>query len=215
MNDIVALLEPVNPDGILEEHAAEIRNGMRALRLAMSNALDIALVVGKRLTIAKDQVGDGKWSKWLRDDCELSRSTALLYMRRRSTAPQSYRRCGKPHPSLSAGRCSPQLLSPPCSSCCRKSRSQSLSAACAEMTRSRRSASASASGATSSRPQSWICKQSEFPLDFGHPPERPRDPIPPAARERLPACHRRGRRDQFQRRSIIWTIIRRTAMAVP
>jgi hypothetical protein len=26
-------------------------------------------------------VPDGKWGKWLRDDCELSRSTALLYMR--------------------------------------------------------------------------------------------------------------------------------------
>jgi hypothetical protein len=47
----------------------------------MSNALDIALAVGQRLNIAKDQVGEGKWSKWLRDNCELSRSTALLYMR--------------------------------------------------------------------------------------------------------------------------------------
>ena len=48
----------------------------------MSNALDIALAVGQRLNIAKEQVGDGKWGKWLRDDCcNLSRSTALLYMR--------------------------------------------------------------------------------------------------------------------------------------
>ena len=81
MNNIVTFPTAVNPDDTLGEHAAEICNGMRALRLAMSNALDIALAVGKRLNIAKDQVGDGKWSKWLRDDCELSRSTALLYMR--------------------------------------------------------------------------------------------------------------------------------------
>src|SRR5258708_1282468 len=85
MSNIVTFPAPVNidvnPDDSLEEHAAEIRKGLQDIRRAMSNALDIALAVGQRLNIAKDQVGDGKWSKWLRDDCELSRSSALLYMR--------------------------------------------------------------------------------------------------------------------------------------
>jgi hypothetical protein len=71
----------VNPDDTLEEHAAEIRKGLQEIRSVLSNALDIALAVGQRLNIAKEQVGNGKWSDWLRDDCELSRSTALLYMR--------------------------------------------------------------------------------------------------------------------------------------
>jgi hypothetical protein len=71
----------VNPDDTLEEHAAEIRRSLQDIRRVLSNALDIAIAVGQRLNIAKDQLPDGKWSKWLRDDCELSRSTALLYMR--------------------------------------------------------------------------------------------------------------------------------------
>jgi hypothetical protein len=81
MNNIVPVSSSVNPDDTLEEHAAKIRKGLQDIRRAMSNALDIALAIGQRLNIAKDQVDDGKWSKWLRDDCELSRSTALLYMR--------------------------------------------------------------------------------------------------------------------------------------
>jgi hypothetical protein len=85
MSNIVSFPSPVNidvnPDDTLEEHAAEIRKGLQDIRRALSNALDIAIAVGQRLNIAKDQVGDGKWSKWLRDDCEISRSTALLYMR--------------------------------------------------------------------------------------------------------------------------------------
>jgi hypothetical protein len=81
MMDIVTFPSFVNTDDTLEEHAAEIRRGLQEIQRAMSNALDIALAVGKRLNIAKDQVGDGKWGKWLRHDCELSRSTALLYMR--------------------------------------------------------------------------------------------------------------------------------------
>jgi hypothetical protein len=85
MNNIVTFPSPVNisvnPDDTLEEHAAEIRKGLQDIRRVLSNALDIALAVGQRLNIAKDQVVDGKWSKWLRDDCEISRSSALLYMR--------------------------------------------------------------------------------------------------------------------------------------
>jgi Protein of unknown function (DUF3102) len=81
MNNIVTFPPSVNPDDTLEEHAAKIRKGLQDIRRTMSNALDIALAVGQRLNIAKDQVDDGKWGKWLRDDCELSRSTALLYMR--------------------------------------------------------------------------------------------------------------------------------------
>jgi hypothetical protein len=82
MIDIVTFSTAVNPDDTLEEHAAEIRKGMHELWLTVSNALDIALTIGKRLNLAKEQVGAGKWSKWLRDDCEIrSRSTALLYMR--------------------------------------------------------------------------------------------------------------------------------------
>jgi hypothetical protein len=82
MIDIITFPTAVNPDDSLEEHAAAIRDGLRAFRLTMSNALDIALAIGERLNLAKEQVGDGKWSKWPLDDCEItSRSTALLYMR--------------------------------------------------------------------------------------------------------------------------------------
>ena len=85
MANIVTFPSPVNisvnPDDTLEEHAAEIRKGLQDMRRVWSNALDIALAVGQRLNIAKDLVGDGKWSKWLRNDCEISRSSALLYMR--------------------------------------------------------------------------------------------------------------------------------------
>jgi DUF3102 family protein len=82
MMDIVTSSTAINPDDTLEEHAAAIREGMRAFWLTMSNALDIALAIGERLNIAKEQVGNGKWGKWLCDDCEItSRSTALLYMR--------------------------------------------------------------------------------------------------------------------------------------
>jgi hypothetical protein len=82
MIDIVTFSTTVNPDDTLEEHAAEIRKGLQNIRRVLSNALDIALAVGQRLNIAKEQVGDRKWGKWLRDDCcNLSRSTALLYMR--------------------------------------------------------------------------------------------------------------------------------------
>jgi hypothetical protein len=82
MIDIVTFSTTVNPDDTLEEHAAAIRDGMHAFWLTMSNALDIALAIGERLNIAKEQVGNGKWGKWLCDDCEItSRSTALLYMR--------------------------------------------------------------------------------------------------------------------------------------
>jgi hypothetical protein len=80
-NNIVTFPSPVNPDDTLEEHAAEIRKGLQDIRRAMSNALDIALAVGQRLNIAKDQVGDGKWARWLRDNCQIARSTAHLYMR--------------------------------------------------------------------------------------------------------------------------------------
>jgi hypothetical protein len=81
MDNIVTLPASVNPDDTLEEHAAEIRRGLQEIQRAMANALALALAVGKRLNIAKDQVPEGKWGRWLRENCFIGHSTAKLYMR--------------------------------------------------------------------------------------------------------------------------------------
>jgi hypothetical protein len=80
MTDIVTFSTTVNPDDTLEEHAAEIRKGIRDLQTQMCNALHIALMVGRRLNLVKDQVAHGAWNQWLKDNCPIQPRTAKLYI---------------------------------------------------------------------------------------------------------------------------------------
>jgi hypothetical protein len=60
--------------------ALQIRNALRAFQVGMSNALDAALDAGDALIAAQEQVAKGQWTRWLKENCFLRKSTALLYM---------------------------------------------------------------------------------------------------------------------------------------
>jgi hypothetical protein len=62
----------------LDELAARIRAALEAARQARSNALDHALQAGDALNAAQERVSSG-WKRWLRTNCFLSPSTAMLY----------------------------------------------------------------------------------------------------------------------------------------
>jgi len=62
----------------LDALAARIRTALEAARVARSNALDRALDAGDALNMAQSCVSSG-WKRWLRTNCFLSPSTALLY----------------------------------------------------------------------------------------------------------------------------------------
>jgi len=62
----------------LDTLAARIRTALEAARVARSNALDGALDAGDALNMAQSCVSSG-WKRWLRTNCFLSPSTALLY----------------------------------------------------------------------------------------------------------------------------------------
>jgi hypothetical protein len=68
--------DPSNQE--LDELAARIRAALEAARQARSNALDRALEAGDALNAAQERVSSG-WKRWLRTNCFLSPSTALLY----------------------------------------------------------------------------------------------------------------------------------------
>jgi N6-adenosine-specific RNA methylase IME4 len=68
------------PSG-LPELAARIRIERDAISAAMVRTLDHALVLGDLLIAAKDKVDYGKWLPWLRDNCQMSNTSAQGYMR--------------------------------------------------------------------------------------------------------------------------------------
>jgi hypothetical protein len=67
-----------NGEAVLDDLAARIRTALQAARQARSNALDHALKAGDALNAAQELVSSG-WKRWLRTNCFLSPSTALLY----------------------------------------------------------------------------------------------------------------------------------------
>jgi hypothetical protein len=62
----------------LAELAQRIRAALEAVRQANSNALESALAAGDALNAAQERVSSG-WGHWLRTNCSLKPSTALLY----------------------------------------------------------------------------------------------------------------------------------------
>jgi hypothetical protein len=60
--------------------ALQIRNALQAAQTGMRNALRMSLDAGDALIAAKDQVAEGRWICWLRENCFLSRRSAELYM---------------------------------------------------------------------------------------------------------------------------------------
>jgi hypothetical protein len=64
----------------LDDLATRIRTRLEQVRGACVTALRIALDVGDALIAAEAQVPDGKWGRWLRDNCFLSVRSAQLYM---------------------------------------------------------------------------------------------------------------------------------------
>lgn len=63
---------------VLDELAATVRDELRAAKVALSNALDHVLNAGDALNTAQERVSTN-WKSWLRDNCLLGVSTALLY----------------------------------------------------------------------------------------------------------------------------------------
>ena len=63
----------------IDELATTIRNAHKAAQLAWSNALDHVLDAGDALIKAQTRVSSN-WKRWVKDNCFLSVSTAMLYM---------------------------------------------------------------------------------------------------------------------------------------
>ena len=61
--------------------AAEIMRAHAEARRAAHMSLVHAIEAGEALLEAKEQMNHGEWLPWLRDNCEMSESTAQVYMR--------------------------------------------------------------------------------------------------------------------------------------
>jgi Protein of unknown function (DUF3102) len=80
MTDIVTLRESVNPHDDLDTLAAKIRNAFQEMTKVMRTAVRIGLDAGDALNAAKQQVPDGEWGRWLKNNCYLSQRTVQVYM---------------------------------------------------------------------------------------------------------------------------------------
>jgi hypothetical protein len=70
---------PSNNTQDLSALAELIRTALQASRKDRCNALHHDLDIGDALIAAQDQVAEGRWKQWLRENCFLSVRTAFLY----------------------------------------------------------------------------------------------------------------------------------------
>ena len=73
-------IQQVQGDNRLPVLAAEIRNYHEAAREAFGSAPEYVTKAGEALIEAKKLVRHGDWLPWLRDNCQMSKRTAQLYM---------------------------------------------------------------------------------------------------------------------------------------
>lgn len=73
-------LETVQPLS-LSDLAASIKSEHAAIMESTRNIVGRAIKIGQDLLKAKDQVGHGKFLKWVKDNCDLTDKTAERYMK--------------------------------------------------------------------------------------------------------------------------------------
>jgi hypothetical protein len=69
------------PEPSLSDLAARIKSEHAAILESTRNIVGRAIRIGDDLLKAKDQVGHGKFLKWVKDNCDISDKTAERYMK--------------------------------------------------------------------------------------------------------------------------------------
>jgi hypothetical protein len=80
MNDIANLPANYQADVPLTELARIAREAHVATGEAVNNAMQHALTAGRALIAAKKKVSEGRWTKWIHDNCDFSDRHARRYI---------------------------------------------------------------------------------------------------------------------------------------